>query len=122
MKHDKHIGLSLDPNTNDLHFDASNNLVMVTDAHAVGQHVRQRLKTFEGEWFLDRTAGMPWLEEIMAHKFNPALAEAITKVEILDTDGVTEITSFSVSFHQQTRDLRIRDVALRTVYDAEVQV
>lgn len=116
-----HFGLSLDPTTNDLHFDAGN-LVVVQGAAAVGQHVRQRLKTFEGEWFLDTTAGVPWLAEIMGREYDPALAEAVVKAEILDTHAVTEITSFSLGFIRETRNLEIKQIEVLTVYDEEVRV
>lgn len=117
----QHVGLSLDPVTNDLHFE-SGNLVLARDAEAVGQHVRQRLKTFQGEWFLDTTAGVPWLAQIMGKEYDPALAEAVVKAEILDTHAVTEITSFSVGFNRALRNLEIREIEVLTTYDEEVRV
>lgn len=117
-----HIGLAIDPITNDLFVDGSNNLAIVTGAEAVGQHARQRLKTFQGEWFLDTSAGVPWLAQIMGAKYDPALVEAVVKAEILDTDGVVEITSFSVGFDRSTRNVIIRDVEVLTVYDEEASI
>lgn len=114
-----HFGLAIDPETHDLFLDGRD-LAVVTGAEAVGQHARQRIMTFRGEWFLDTTAGMPWLAQIMGAKYDPALAEAIVKAEILDTDGAVEITSFSVGFDQGVRRLNIRDVEVLTVYDQEV--
>lgn len=117
-----HFGLSIDPATNDLHLDASNNLATVTGAHAVGQHVRQRLKTFEGEWFLDTTAGVAWIGQLLGQNYDPALAEAVVKAEILDTDGVVEIEGFSVGYNRGKRELKIQDIAVRTIYDETVQI
>lgn len=111
-----HIAPALSAATNDLFLDADGNLAMVTSAEAVGQHVRQRLGFFRGEWFLDTTAGMPWLDEILGQKYDPALSEAVVKAEILATHGVTEIASFSVSFIKSTRGLAIRDVDVMTIY------
>lgn len=116
----EHVGLALDPATNDVYLGSTNELVLVRGAHAVGQHVRQRLKTFKGEWFLDTEAGVPWLEQIMGKRYDPALAEAVVKAEILNTHAVTEITSFSVSFDYDLRNLDIRDVEVLTEYDLEV--
>lgn len=112
-----HLGLSLDPATNDLHLDGDGALIVVRDAAAVGQHARQRLMTYRGEWFLDTAAGVPWLSDIMGKAFDAALAEAVVKGEILDTDGVTAIESFSVGFAGKTRALIIKDVSVLTVYD-----
>lgn len=112
-----HFGLSIHPDTNDLHLAADGNLAVVRGAKAVGQHVRQRLKTFEGEWFLDTEAGVTWLDDIMGGAYDPGVAESVVKGEILETHGVVEITSFSVKFNLERRDLMIRDVVIRTTYD-----
>ena len=92
-----HKGLAIDPDTNDLFLRSDGGLAMVTGAEAAGQHIRQRLRFFRGEWFLDTTAGMPWLDQVLGSAYDPTLAEALTKAEILDTDGVTEITATSRS-------------------------
>lgn len=117
-----HVGLALDPATNDLHLDEAGALIVVSDAEAVGQHVRQRLMTYRGEWFLDTTAGVPWLQEIMGRAYDPALAEATVKAEILDTDGVSAIEAFSVAFSRDVRALNIRDVSVLTTYDESVSI
>src|SRR5690606_17790014 len=116
------FGLAIDEATNDLYLAADGNLAVVTDAEAVGQHVRQRLQTFLGEWFLDTTAGVPWLDQILGKNYDPALAESVVKAEILATDGVEEILSFSVSFDRATRGLIIRSVEVRTMFDEVIAV
>ena len=72
---------------NDLWTDASGNLQVARGAEAVAQHASQRLMTFHGEWFLDIKAGVMWLEDIMGHRPNPTLAEAMVKYEVLETPG-----------------------------------
>lgn len=117
-----HVGLSLAENESgipDLHLDETGNLALVRDAEAVGQHVNQRLKTFEGEWFLDTSAGVPWLSEIMGRQFDSVLAETVMKAEIAETHGVVEITEFSVRFDRTKRELEGHSIALTTVYDSE---
>jgi hypothetical protein len=111
-----HVGLAIDPATNDLYLEADGNLAMVEDAEAVGQHVRQRLKTFAGEWFIDKNAGVKWLTEVLGRRYDPALAEALIKAEILRTDGVTEITSFSVRFDRVERRLAGYSININTIY------
>lgn len=115
-------GLGIDQDTQDIFFDSSGNLVMVRDSLAVGQHVRQRLMTFAGEWFLDTNVGVPWLNEIFAKQYDPALAEAVVKASIYETDGVISIETFSVSFSRTTRNLRISSVDVTTDYDERVSV
>lgn len=110
-------GLAIDGTTNDLFFRNDGSLAIVTEAEAVGQHIRQRLKTFQGEWFLDRNVGVPWLDRIFAKQYDPVIAEAVTKDSILATDGVVSIESFSVSFSREIRRLNIKDVTVMTDYD-----
>ena len=118
----KHFGLAIDQETNDLFLDANNNLAIVRGAAAVAQHVRQRLMTFKGEWFLDTIAGVPWLDQLLGKQYDPALAEAVVKAEILNTDGVVEITSFSVGFDRNVRRLAISEITVLTTYGQEVTV
>jgi hypothetical protein len=115
-------GLAIDKATNDLFLDATNNLAMVSNAEAVGQHARQRLMTFHGEWFLDTEAGVTWLDDILGKREDFPLAEAIVKAEIIATDGVVGIGTFSISLARPERNLIIRDVQVTTEYDVEVSV
>ena len=118
----EHFGPAIDPATNDLFLATDGNLATVTRAQAVAQHVRQRLKSFSGEWFLDTTAGVPWLDQVLGRQYDPALAESVIKAEILNTDGVTEITSFSVRFDRTKRALEAYNITVLTIYDEEVNV
>ena len=106
----------------DLYLDESGSLAVVRDTEAVGQHVRQRLMTYLGEWFLDRFVGVPWIRDIVGHGYDPVMAESVLKAEILDTDGVTEINSFSVRFDNSTRGLAAYDIDVMTDYDQEASV
>lgn len=106
----------------DLYLDATGNLAIVRDTEAIGQHVRQRLMTYEGEWFLDSSAGVPWVRDILGGQYDPVLAESVLKAEILDTEGVTEISSFSVRFDLEVRGLSAYNIDVLTDYDQEASV
>lgn len=114
------VGLAIAAETNDLYLAADGNLALARDTLAVGQHARQRLKHFSGEWFLDTEAGVTWLDDVLGFQHDPALAEALIKAEILDTDGVTEISDFSVSFSRDTRALISSRITVLTVYEEDV--
>jgi len=138
----KYIGLSLDPKTHDLHFvtdettygdgalhsDGSpfsqnaGDLAMVTDAHAVGQSAKQHLKFFLGEWFLDRSAGVPYFEYVFVRPFREEIAEAVIKDAILETMGVTAIEEFSVSYLYDRREIGVRKVRVMTEFDEVVAI
>lgn len=105
----------------DIYLDDSGNLAIVEDAVAIGEHVRQRIMTFSGEWFLDKDAGVAWLSELLGKSYDGVLAESILKAEILNTDGVSEITSFSVRFDRETRGLISSGITIGTVYGEEAE-
>ena len=106
----------------DLFLEADGNLALARDADAIAQHARQRLMTYAGEWFLDREVGVPWMRDILGQAYDPVMAEAVIKAEVLDTEGVTEITSFSVRFNREVRGLSAFGIEVLTVYDQEAQV
>jgi hypothetical protein len=106
----------------DLYLDELGSLAVVKNAEAVGQHVRVRLMTYEGEWFLDNQVGVPWIRDIVGHQYDPIMAESVLKAEILDTDGVTDISSFSVRFDNSTRGLSAFNIDVVTEYEQEVNI
>jgi len=111
------------PNTgaHDIHFE-NNNLVVVTDREAVAQRVRQHLEMYQGEWFLNTDAGVPWFQFIYVEPFDQSTAESLLKAAIIDVPGVAEITEFMVSVDQAGRSFALQSVVVRTEFDEEVQV
>lgn len=80
---------------------------MAVEAEACAQNVRTRLLLLQEEWFLDTEAGVPWLQQIMVKPANLALAESIIKRTILETEDVSELRDFSLSFDRNTRRMTI---------------
>lgn len=118
-------GLALkanDKGIEDIYLDATGNLAMVYDAEAVGQHAAQRLMAYRGEWFLDKDVGVPWMRDLLGKGYDPILAEAVIKAEIMGTDGVTAIRSFSVRFNRARRELENYSISVNTEYEQEVQL
>ncbi|MEC5289369.1 MULTISPECIES: hypothetical protein [unclassified Aurantimonas] len=119
------IALALRPNENGIHDLAltdDGHLDLVYDAEAIGQHARQRTMTFSGEWFIDTTCGVPWLEQILGRQFDAALAESVIKKELVETDGVTGIEAFSLSYSRTVRGINVTRATLATVYEEEASV
>lgn len=107
--------------SHDIHFD-NGNLVVVTDREAIAQRVRQHIEMYEGEWFLDTSAGVPWFQFIYVEPFDQSTAESILKAAIADVPGVAEITEFMVDIDTMQRSLTLKRVSIRTEFDEEVQV
>lgn len=86
------------------------------DAEATAQAVKTRLQLLRSEWFLDTSAGVPYLQDICVKPSDIPLAESIVKQTILETEGVAEIVDFTSEFHPGTRKFSIF-ARVRTIYD-----
>lgn len=77
---------------------------LVNSPQCVAQAISTRLKLWQGEWFLDNSAGTPWLQHILGKSDNP---DAYVRSAILGTQGVVALTTFAGSFVSLTRMLTI---------------
>lgn len=78
-------------------------LHLTLDDEAIAQHLKQRLKTFLGEWFLDNRVGIPYYQHILVKNPNPLVLDSIFKSVILNTPGVEELTEFDIDLEPATR-------------------
>lgn len=67
---------------------------LIDSPEAVAQSVLTRLLLWQGEWFLDVTAGTPWLQGILGTGTKP-LYDLLIRQRVTDTLGVTGIASYS---------------------------
>ena len=80
---------------------------------STAQRVQCNLLLLLGEYFLDTTAGTPWIQpdstgiEPILGKMpaNVAYASAQVKKTILATEGVKSITAFDLTFNRTTRNV-----------------
>jgi len=112
------MDLELEPNTWDLVIE-SGDLQLVKRSDAIRQHTHQRLWIFQGEFFLDETAGVPYFQRILGKKPDIYVVDAIIKDTILNTPGILELVEFSLDYDAQFRSLRIQDFKARSL-DGEV--
>lgn len=71
----------------------------ITGIYAVTQAVETNLKLLQGEWWEDTSKGLPMFQNILgqtADKKNSI--DLLVQNQILKTDGVIEIVSFSSTF------------------------
>lgn len=115
----KYIGLSIRP-YNDLEI-VNGGLRMATDAEAIGQHVRQRLSCFKGEWFLDGEVGVDWFGQVFGGRpERTAIGEALAKRCVLTTPGVTGVIEMRTEYDQASRGMNIVRCEIETVFDEVV--
>ena len=87
------------------------------DGNEVLQHVRTRLLTYQAEWFLDTSEGVPYLQRILIKPANLSATESVIKSEILQTPGVDSLSAFGLEFNKTTRTLNINFTARTTFGD-----
>lgn len=67
------------------------------------QRLYIRLKTLLGEWFLNESYGVPYLERILGHKPKKSTVDMILQTQIMLDPEVKQIISFSSTLTPQTR-------------------
>src|SRR5690349_10526823 len=97
------IDLKLDSYTRDLVVP----IRPVEGAARIQQSVGIRLRTWLGEWYLNTTHGVPYLEDILGKKRRPEIVEAILRAQILGVNGVKSIISFNLTIDPHTRKTSI---------------
>lgn len=115
------LSLDLNPNSGtykDL-LIVDGDLVLTSDVDPAGtdpvlQNVLQNLGLGLGEWFLDSTAGIPWLQQILVKNPDQSKIDAILRNCILGTPGIVRLNSYSFSLDQSTRSGQIQFNAQKT--------
>lgn len=79
------------------------NLVLLEDNAAIRQHIRIALNMYRGEWFLNTSEGVPWIQTIFRKGTSLAVVTAVLRNAILAVPGVTEIKTFDVAFDATAR-------------------
>lgn len=85
--------------------------LQVTDGlDSIAQAIRCRLRTFFGEWFLDESVGVPYLQQIFGKVVDPEGIDAIFKREILSAvpNVRLEIIEYTLDLDATTRRLTLR--------------
>ncbi len=97
----------------DLEFDGVD-LQIVDGADAILQHLKQRLKLFLGEWFLDTRRGVAYFQQILKKNPDPVAIDGIFKSTIVNTPGILELLEFDLDMDLHIRQLTLNFKALTT--------
>ena len=86
---------------------SNNNFSMVDGVKEIEQMLYVNLRTFQGEWFLDTTLGVPYFQSIFIKNPNIADVDSLIKNAIVNTqsasDGVDQITAFNSVYDPKAR-------------------
>lgn len=99
------MDLKLDSN-NDIVL-VNNEIVLVDEYDAIAQHMRIRLRTFLGEWYLDERIGMPYFEEFLVKNPNKIVMQSRIREAMLETPGVISVDSLVFDFNTLDRSLEV---------------
>lgn len=100
----------------------NNRMSLVTGQAEVRQRIKQNLKTFLEEWFLDTTIGLPYHQLIFVKGTPPSVISDYFKDEILNVRGVTELKSFDpLDLIAASRQLQVTFEALTPFGETTIQ-
>lgn len=83
------------------------NMFLTTGIQAKRQHVKQRLLFFAGEWFLDDSIGIPYIQQVMVKNPNPVIIDSLLKNTIITTPGFRQLDQFELDLEPDTRVLTL---------------
>jgi hypothetical protein len=94
---------------------SSGDLELNYGVDAVAQDVSSALRAIRGEWFLDRSLGVPYQENdfvtgdeaLLGQKYREGYARDQFSAAILGVEGVADLLSLSVSFNASTRRMTV---------------
>jgi hypothetical protein len=98
----------LDDNLHDLSLDSTGNIRMSANAaEDLSSRIECRLRTFKGEWYLNRDLGVPYYSEVL--KKNPDIEKvrALLLSELVKVQGIAEVLRFTVGFDHATRVFQV---------------
>lgn len=93
----------------DMTFGRGINNFLADSPTAVAQAVLTRLCLWQGEWFLDTTIGMPWLQQVLGKSvaISGNVPDSAIRTIILNTPFVVRIEDYASSFDHSSRNFTV---------------
>ena len=102
--------IAADINTSDIVLQ-NGDILMIDNAERVAQQIQITLRFWLGEWFLNTTDGVPYLEYILVKQPNMAHIRQIITEQIQSVEGVKAVTDMELTFDQRERNLLVEYTA-----------
>lgn len=98
--------LAIDPGTGDLvrTVDGFGETLTVADDDWTAQKISIKLHWFKGEYYLDKTLGLPYIPADGEPEADQATLDTDIQAAIMSVTTVQEITAFSSTFNSSTRE------------------
>lgn len=97
--------LELDTATWDLTLDSSGNIATLSRdwSALLAQRIKTRLQTFRGELYLDRSAGVPYFEEVLKKHPDVQRVRDLLLTQVATIPGVQKVLSMELTLDDSTR-------------------
>lgn len=79
----------------------------ITKSKAIAQNVKTRLRSFENDWYLDVTQGIPWISLLGRLGTERRILRAVERTT-LQTNGVVSIETLDIVRRDGNRGVTIR--------------
>jgi hypothetical protein len=93
---------------------------------AFGDRVAQSctvvIRWWEGEWFADRSRGMPYIRELLKKGVREGTVRAVLRRELLRVEGVAEVQSMQIEIDRRTRRCTVRGLVVISTEGERVPV
>ena len=75
----------------------ANQITFVEGVDAIAQHLRNRLRFFLGEWFLDQRQGFPYFRDVFIKNPNRPAILSLLRRTIRETPGIVSVDELTLS-------------------------
>lgn len=108
---DESVALYIEPGSDDLLFADDGDVWLVQGGREVREAVRRRVMAWEGEWFWDRTFGVPWLDYLRKRP-NVAMLQVELTEEVRRDPRLTEpVMVYLTRYEPNIREFEISFMA-----------
>ncbi len=86
---------------------AGGDVQLIGDGPAILQACQIALEFFQGEWFLDTSAGVPWWQQVLVKNPAPGQLAGVFRNALLGVAGVKQVLSLELSYDPPLRSLSV---------------
>jgi phage baseplate assembly protein W len=92
--------------TGDLDLSSLGLVLLDTKEAALRQRLQIVLRTYQGEWFMNTTTGLPYFSDPFINKPDKVAVDNVIKTAIINTEGVVSLDEYTSSLNSN-RDLNV---------------
>jgi hypothetical protein len=102
------------PQLGDLRISGSRLARLESFGDSVTQACNVALRWWLGEWFLDRSRGVPYLQSLLRKGVGEGTVRAVLRKELLRVEGVAQVARIDLALDKRTRRMRVSSVEVVT--------